>query len=166
MNSPLNCPPLSEHEIHFKIKSNTDYKSAFDFLHFLFDINGMRYEAEAGIISAYPWTEKDGCDDISSLESARYSPAESFIKPISQRSKGACNRGSPAMPMTAAITCQGTKTAELWFNGEKILEYKCRGICPRTAQRAIRTGESKALLEQNHPASRGRKRRRDIFCNR
>ena len=51
-------PPLSEHEIHFKIKSNTDYKSAFDFLHFLFDINGMRYEAEAGIISAYPMDRK------------------------------------------------------------------------------------------------------------
>ena len=123
-------PPLSEHEIHFKIKSNTDYKSAFDFLHFLFDINGMRYEAEAGIISAYPWTEKDSCDDISSLESARYSPAESFIKPISHGAKELAIEVRPAMPMTAAITCQGTRPLKLWFNGEKILEYNAEVYVP------------------------------------
>ena len=34
------------------------------------------------------------------------------------------------MPMTAAITCQGTRPLKLWFNGEKILEYNAEVYVP------------------------------------
>lgn len=129
----FHLPTLEMQEIHFKIKSFTDYKAAFDCIHFSFEINGMRYETEAGIICAYPWIEKEcgkTCVDISSLENSSYSPAPGFIKSVTAGAKLLAIEVRPAMKINAAFTCQGTRPLNLWLNGKKILEYSAKVYVP------------------------------------
>ena len=130
------------HTINFEIKSESSYKSAFDFLDMSFNINGIPFNTSAGIIRPYPWVVTDNVLNENNLEkttpdNAVFSPAPSFVSSISKGKKTMAIELRPAMPQQVAFTCQGTRPLKLFLNGENVLNYNAKSYAP-----ALHRGQS------------------------
>ncbi len=145
-------------DFKFNLSANDNgYYPAFNELTFSVEINGLLYQANAGVPQALPWLkaernfEVDACPDTEDLKNVKEVYSQSFIQKVEKGEFIFAIDFKLHNDFNVNLVPQGLP-AKLWIDGEKLTEHDGKFYTPSahrfecSVQKELKTGWHRAVI--------------------
>lgn len=145
-------------DFKFNLSANDNgYYPAFNELTFSVEINGLLYQANAGVPQALPWLkaernfEVDACPDTEDFKNAKEVYSQSFIQKVEKGEFIFAIDFKLHNDFNVNLVPQGLP-AKLWIDGEKLTEHDGKFYTPSahrfecSVQKELKTGWHRAVI--------------------